>query len=65
MRMASAERPQVVAERALAMLGRRHTVRPGALAKLLGWSLATAPRQWRVAIMGRIMRGMAAPPAGQ
>lgn len=65
MRMASAERPQVIAERTLAMLGRRHTVRPGALAKLLGWSLATAPRRWRVAIMGRIMRGMVAPPAGQ
>jgi short-subunit dehydrogenase len=65
MRMASAERPQVIAERTLAQLGRRHTVRPGALAKLLGWSLAMAPRGWRVAIMGRIMRGMAAPPAGQ
>ncbi|MCZ8252154.1 MAG: SDR family NAD(P)-dependent oxidoreductase [Hylemonella sp.] len=62
MQMARADRPQVVAERTLALLGRRHTVRPGTLSKVLGWSLATAPRGLRVAIMGRIMRGMAAAP---
>ncbi|MBX9870704.1 MAG: SDR family NAD(P)-dependent oxidoreductase [Burkholderiaceae bacterium] len=64
MQMARADRPQVVAERTLALLGRRHMVRPGTLSRLLGWSLATAPRGLRVAIMGRIMRGMAAPPVG-
>lgn len=63
MQMARADRPQVVAERTLALLGRRHTVRPGTLSKVLGWSLATAPRGLRVALMGRIMRGMAVPPA--
>lgn len=54
--------PQVVARQTLAALGRQGTVRPGALSKLLGWSLATAPRPLRVGIMGRIMRGMAARP---
>ena len=63
MHMARAKLPQVIAERTLALLGRRHTVRPGLLAKLLGWSLGTAPRAWRVALMGRIMQGMAARPA--
>lgn len=54
--------PEVVARQTLAALGRQGTVRPGALSKLLGWSLATAPRALRVAIMGRIMQGMAAQP---
>nr|AEI30367.1 short-chain dehydrogenase/reductase SDR [uncultured microorganism] len=58
MRMASAENPAVVAGETLRALGRRTTVRPGGLAKLLGWSLATAPRALRVQIMGRIMGGM-------
>ncbi len=55
--------PAVVARQTLAALGRQGTVRPGALSKLLGWGLATAPRALRVAIMGRIMQGMA-PRAG-
>lgn len=59
MRMSQAEAPGVVARETLAALGRQGTVRPGGLAKLLGWSLATAPRALRVAIMGRIMSGMA------
>lgn len=59
MRMGLAATPEVVARATLAALGRRATVRPGALSKLLGWSLATAPRAMRVAIMGRIMGGMA------
>lgn len=54
--------PEVVARQTLAALGRRGTVRPGALSKLLGWGLGMAPRAWRVALMGRIMQGMAAPP---
>jgi len=60
MQMGLAADPQAVAEVTLRALGRRSTVRPGALAKLLGWSLATAPRAWRVRIMGVIMRGMTA-----
>lgn len=60
LRMARTTTPEVVARETLAALGRRGTVRPGALSKLLGWSLATAPRALRVAIMGRIMAGMSA-----
>jgi uncharacterized protein len=60
MRMALAQTPDVVAERTLAALGRRGTVRPGWLSKFLGWSLATAPRAIRVRIMARIMSGMTA-----
>jgi short-subunit dehydrogenase len=60
MRMAQAQAPDVVARSTLAALGRRGTVRPGWLSKLLGWSLGTAPRAVRVRIMGRIMGGMTA-----
>ncbi len=58
MQMARAAAPDVVARATLAALGRRGTVRPGWLAKVLGWSLATAPRSFRVVIMGRIVGGM-------
>lgn len=60
MRMARAQSPEIVARRTLEALGRRGTIRPGWLSKLLGWSLGTAPRAWRVAIIGRIMSGMTA-----
>ena len=59
MRMSRTTTPEVVARQTLMALGRQGTVRPGGLSKLLGWSLATAPRALRVAIMGRIMAGMA------
>ncbi|MBT9486792.1 MAG: SDR family NAD(P)-dependent oxidoreductase [Rubrivivax sp.] len=58
MTMAQTVAPAVVARQTLAALGRRGTVRPGALSKLLGWGLAMAPRVLRVAIMGRVMQGM-------
>jgi short-subunit dehydrogenase len=60
LRMAQALEPDVVARQTLSALGRRGTVRPGWLSKVLGWSLATAPRAMRVNIMGRIMGGMTA-----
>jgi uncharacterized protein len=47
-----------VARATLRALPRGGTVRPGWLSKLLGWSLATAPRALRVRIMGHIMHGM-------
>ena len=50
--------PEVVARVSVATLGRRQTVRPGWLSKLLGWGLSTAPRPVRVRIIGRIMQGM-------
>ncbi|WP_341890684.1 SDR family NAD(P)-dependent oxidoreductase [Variovorax sp. YR752] len=62
MAMGQTVQPEVVASQTLAALGRQGTVRPGALSKLLGWSLGAAPRALRVFIMGRIMRGMALRP---
>jgi uncharacterized protein len=56
--MGSTVEPAVVANEALAVLGRRGTTRPGFLSKLLGWSLAVLPRQVRVRVMALIMGGM-------
>lgn len=64
MRMTHAQDPASVARGTLEALGRRGTVRPGGLSKLLGWSLATAPRPLRVRIMGGIMGRMTAHRAG-
>lgn len=61
MQMAQATTPEVVAHQTLSALGQQGTVRPGWLSKLLGWSLATAPRALRVQIMAQVMRGMIAP----
>jgi short-subunit dehydrogenase len=60
MQMGQAATPEMVARSALASLGRRTTVRPGFLAKFLGWSLAMLPRWGRVQVMGVIMKGMIA-----
>ena len=59
MQMGKAATPEAVAKGALAALGKRGTVRPGFLAKFLGWSLAMLPRWGRVQIMGIIMKSMA------
>jgi uncharacterized protein len=61
MRMGRTETPEAVARVALAALRRGGTVRPGALAKALGWGLATLPRGLRVRVLGGIMRSMAQP----
>lgn len=58
MTMGMAQSPAEVAAGTLAALGRRGTVRPGLLAKLLEASLALLPRARRVAMMGRVMDGM-------
>jgi short-subunit dehydrogenase len=58
MAMGKADTPDTVARGALAALGRRVTVRPGFLSKLLGWSLGLMPRWGRVLVLGQIMRGM-------
>jgi uncharacterized protein len=60
MRMAQTVSPATVAAQSLHALGRRAIVRPGGLSKLLGWTLVTAPRALRVAIMRRVMAGMTA-----
>ena len=61
MRMGLAQTPRAVAQATLDALGRRGTVRPGWLSKLLGWSLALLPRWARVRVMALVMGGMARP----
>ncbi len=58
MRMGAALTPADVASETLDALGRRMTVVPGALSKILTYSLAPLPRPVRARVMGRIMRGM-------
>lgn len=58
MTMGLAARPPTVAMATLAALGRRGTVRPGLLSKLLEASLALLPRWARVRMMGVVMSGM-------
>ena len=56
--MTRATAPDVVARETLGALGRRTTVRPGWLSKLLEWSLKPNPRALRVRILSQIMQGM-------
>ena len=55
MRMGAALTPADVAGATLEALGRRSTVLPGALSKLLTYSLVPLPRWARVRVMGRVM----------
>lgn len=59
--MGAAAAPESVARATLAALGRGPAVVPGALAKVLRYSLAPLPRWARVRIMGAVMGGMVAP----
>ncbi|AXC13877.1 Short-chain dehydrogenase/reductase SDR [Acidisarcina polymorpha] len=56
--MSAAVTPEAVAKATLAALGRRATVIPGALSKVLTWSLLPLPRAIRAQIMGKVMGGM-------
>ncbi len=58
MTMTRAMRPRDVAVATLAALGRRTTVTPGGLSKVLRWSLATLPRSARTRVMGQVVAGM-------
>ena len=60
MAITSGQTPEEVAEGTLNALGRRATVRPGLLAKVLEFSLSPLPRSARVYAMGRVMAGMTA-----
>ena len=65
MTMGLAQTPDEVACATLAALGRKGTVRPGFLAKLLEASLTLLPRRGRVRMMGIVMGGMTRrPPSG-
>ena len=58
MRMGTALRPADVAVSTLNALGRRMTVTPGLLTKVLSASLAPLPRSLRTRILGAVMGGM-------
>jgi len=58
MRLGRTVDPRTVARQALRALGRRTTVFPGLLSKVLIGFLSLLPRPGRIAIMGRIMMGM-------
>lgn len=60
MRITSGQTPEQVAADSLRALGRRATVRPGLLAKVLEASLKPLPRPGRVLMMGKVMAGMTA-----
>lgn len=59
MRMSATSSSREVARGIIRALGSSGTIRPGFLSKVLGLSLATAPRVLRVKIMSGIMTGMA------
>jgi short-subunit dehydrogenase len=58
MQMSLAAKPREVARATVNALGKTMTVRPGVVAKFLGWSLIPATRRMRVSIMKIIMDGM-------
>jgi short-subunit dehydrogenase len=58
LRMGQALDPAQVGQATLDALGRRATVRPGWLSKLLGYSLTLLPRRGRSRILAAVMRGM-------
>ena len=51
--------PSKIAPEILDALGRKSTVLPGFLSKLLVYSMVPLPRWARISIMGKVMRGMA------
>jgi uncharacterized protein len=65
MSMGLAQSPAVVAEGSLAALGGRGTVRPGALAKLLEYTMFGLSRALRSRILAQVMRGMTAGAVGR
>jgi short-subunit dehydrogenase len=58
MRTGMGVKPEIVARQTFAALGRKGTVRPGLISKLLEASLAPLPRWGRVRIMQLVMGGM-------
>lgn len=60
LQMAQSQPADVVARVTMQALGRRTTVRPGWLSKVLGWSLALLPRWGQVRVIAQVMKGMTA-----
>jgi short-subunit dehydrogenase len=59
MKMGAAMEPTEIAPEILRALGRKTTVLPGFFSKLLVYSMLPLPRWAKIAIMGKVMRGMA------
>lgn len=60
MTMGMSQTPKAVARATLSALGHQTTIRPGWLSQMLELSLSLLPRSGRIAIMTRVMKGMAA-----
>ncbi len=58
MQMGNTLKPEDIAQPILDALGRKATVLPGFLSKLLTYSLVPLPRWARIQIMGKVMHGM-------
>ena len=58
MRMGQADTPVIVARASLQALGKKSTVIPGALGKLLSYPLLMLPRVFRVRILTSVMASM-------
>lgn len=58
MQMGKALQPEEIAQPILDALGRKATILPGFLSKLLVYSIAPLPRWARIRIMGSVMSGM-------
>jgi short-subunit dehydrogenase len=58
MKLGMALSPEDVAQATLNALGKKTTILPGFISKLLTYSLAFLPRWVRVQIMGGVMRDM-------
>lgn len=58
MRMGASSDPTKIAPEILNELGRKSTVLPGLLSKLLVYAMLPLPRWARITIMGNMMRGM-------
>lgn len=55
MKLANTADPNIIAKGMVKNLGKSITIRPGFLAKFLGWSLITLPRFFRILVMKNIM----------
>ena len=64
MTLGAADTPDAIAVGTLGALGRRRSVRPGRVSKLLGYALSGLPRWARVRVMSAIMGSMTRPRHG-
>jgi uncharacterized protein len=60
MQMGKAMKPEAIALATINAIGKRSTLLPGFLTKLLVYNLRMTPRWLKVIIMGRVMSGFTA-----